>query len=315
MNAKKLWVYLGVLVVVAGGYILSEWTSSKKTPEKETPPVVKVTPGAIQEIRWQRGGEVIELKKNKIWEIVKPLTAPADPLVLDGVLQGVSNLRADRSFQPTGGDLTEYGLNPPQTILSFSAQGKGYEIKIGAQAAVGNARYFQVAGSSAVYLAAGLSLRELDRDLLALREKKLFSLNPEQVEKVEIRTERTNLEMDKTAKGWYAKGTPDKPLSKSKVEALITELTWAKARTFLDGEKENPAWGLQASSVRIRLTGNAGKIEETLALGAQAPGKGLYARSSRYGPALIIDGGLAAKVPADLAEWEERTAPPGNTAK
>ncbi|MBI5584644.1 MAG: DUF4340 domain-containing protein [Deltaproteobacteria bacterium] len=311
MNAKKLWVYLAVLLVVAGVFLLSEFVFLKKPPEKETAPLLKVTPGAIQELRWQRGAEVIELKKNKTWEIVQPLTAAADPLVLEGVLQGLSNLKAERSFQPAGKDLTEYGLNPPPTIISFTAQGRRQEIKIGAQAAVGNARYFQVAGSSAVYLAEGFSLKELDRDLLALREKRVFTLLPEQVEKVEIHSGQKTLALEKTGKGWHEKGTPDRPLSQSKVAAFIHELTGVKVRAFLEGEKEIPAWGLQVPGFRIHLTTGGGKMEETLILGAEAPEKGLYARSSRYGSAVVIESGWKSKIPSEMAEWEEKTAPPG----
>jgi hypothetical protein len=311
MNGRKLWAYLIVLLVVAGVFILSEFVFLKKTGEKENAPLIKVAPGAIEEIRWQRGEEVIELKKNKTWEIIKPLSAVADALVVEGVLQGVSSLKADRSFQPTGGDLIQYGLNPPQTIISFSAQGQRQEIKLGAQAAVGGARYFQTAGSPTVHLAEGLSLKELDRDLPALREKKVFSLTPGQVEKVEIHNGQKNLVLEKMEKGWLDKGNPDRPLNQGKVESFINELAGVKARAFLDGEKEVPVWGLQAPALKIRVIGGSGKIEETLKIGAEAAGKGHYARSSRFAAALIIEAGLTGKIPSDLTEWAEKTTPPG----
>ncbi|MCU0579923.1 MAG: DUF4340 domain-containing protein [Desulfobacterota bacterium] len=312
MNARKLWAYLLVLLVVAGVFIFSEFVFLKKTGEKETAPILKVTPGAIEEVRWQRGAEVIEVKKNKTWEIVQPLRAAADPLVLEGVLQGLSLLKAERSFQPSGGDLAEYGLNPPQTIISFSAQGRRQEVRIGAQATVGNARYFQASGSEPVHLVEVFSLKELDRDLLALREKKVFSLLPEQVEKVEIRSGPNNLEINRTEKGWTDKRVPGRLLSRNKVESFVGELLRVKARAFLDGEKEVPSWGLQAPSLWVRLTGGGGKTQETLIGGAETPDKGLYARSSRFSPALIIEGGLAGKVPADPGEWEEKATPPGS---
>ncbi|MCU0580454.1 MAG: DUF4340 domain-containing protein, partial [Desulfobacterota bacterium] len=288
------WVYLAVLVIVAGVFIFSEFLFLKKTGEKETARIFEVTPGAIEEIRWQRGDEVIELKKSKTWEIIQPLQAAADPLVLAGVLQGLSNLKPDRSFQPSGRDLSEYGLNPPQRIISFSAQGRRQEVRLGAQSAVGNARYFQASGSAVVHLTEG------------------FSLLPEQVEKVEIRGGPKNLEIDKTEKGWTDKRVPGRLLSKNKVESFVGELLWVKARAFLDGEKESPSWGLQNPSLWVRLTGGGGKIQETLIAGAEAPARGLYARSSRFAPALIIEGGLAGKVPADPAEWEEKASPPGS---
>lgn len=306
MNARKLWVYLAVLLIVAGAFILSESVFLKKSKEKEAVPLFNLTPGGIQEIRWQRGEEVIELKKNKTWEIVRPITAAADTQVLEGVLQGLIQLKPERRFQPAGKDLAEFGLYPPQSMISFSAQGKRYEIRIGAKAAVGNALYLMVAGSPEIYLAEAFALKELDRDLLALREKQVFSLTLEQIAVLELRNGQKNWQLKKTDKGWIEPGLPERLLSKSKVESFIIALTGAKAKAFLEGEKENPLWGLQGPSVRVALTGGGNqKIEETLLIGAEVPGQGFYARSSRYAPALVIDGALIGRIPRDLAEWRE----------
>ena len=113
MSWKKVWVYLAVLVVVSGAFLVSELFIPRQAKEGAQPPIFDLIPGAIQEIRWQRGDSVIELKKNKNWELVKPLSTPADPVVVDGVSQVLSSLKPERKFLPEGKDLNEFGLNPP----------------------------------------------------------------------------------------------------------------------------------------------------------------------------------------------------------
>ncbi|HSO72057.1 MAG TPA: hypothetical protein VLR91_05345, partial [Thermodesulfobacteriota bacterium] len=68
MSWKKVRVSLAVLVVVAGAFIVSEFLIPRPAKEGDQPPIFNLAPGTIQEIRWQRGEAVIELKKNKNWE-------------------------------------------------------------------------------------------------------------------------------------------------------------------------------------------------------------------------------------------------------
>jgi Domain of unknown function (DUF4340) len=310
LSWKKVWVYLAVLVVVAGVFIVSEFFIPRQAKEGDQPPIFNLSPGAIQEIRWQRGESVIELKKNKIWEMVKPLSTPADPVVVDGVLQVLSSLKAERKFQPAGKDLNEFGLNPPLVRIDFTAQGKKFELQLGSKSVAGQTRYVKTALHPDIYLAEAFTIKELDRDVLALREKKVFSLTPDQIESLIIGVGKKNLQLVKSAQGWVEKGQPEKRLAKNRVESLILDLTWVKAKEFLEGEKENSAWGLKEPAYRIRLSGGGKeKKDEGLWIGAEAGGKGFYARSSLYPSALIVEGEILKKIPADLTEWEEKPVP------
>jgi hypothetical protein len=310
LSWKKVWVYLAVLVVVAGAFLVSEFLIPRQGKEGGQPPIFNLAPGTVQKIRWQRGESVIELKKNKNWEMVKPFSAPADPVAVDGVLQALGSLRAERKFLPEGKDLNEFGLNPPQVRIDFTAQEKKYELQLGSKTVAGQAQYVKASHLPDIYLVEAFTVKELDRDVLALREKKVFSLTPDQIEGLEIGIGTKTLRLIKTAPGWVEKGPPDKRLDKNRVESLTLDLTWVKAREFLEGEKENPGWGLKEPAYRVRLTGGGKeKKEESLWIGAEAGGKGFYARSSLHPSALIIEGAILKKIPADLAGWEEKPLP------
>jgi len=310
LSWKKVWGYLAVLVVVAGVFVGSELFFPRQAKEGDSTSIFHFTPGAVQEIRWQRGGSVIELKKNKNWEMVTPLSTPADPVVVDGVLQVLSSLKPERKFLPQGKDLNEFGLNPPGVRIDFTVQGKKFELHLGSKTVAGQSQYVKAAHLPDILLVEAFTAKELDRDVLALREKKLFSLTPEQVEGLEIRVGKKHLLLEKSAQGWAEKGQPEKPLNKNRVESLLTDLTWVKAREFLEGEKETPDWGLKEPAYRIRLKGGGKeKKEEGLWIGADAGGRGFYARSSLYPSALVIEGEILKKIPADLTGWEEKPVP------
>jgi hypothetical protein len=310
LSWKKVWVYLAVLVVVAGAFVVSEWFIPRPAKEGDQPPIFNLTPGAIQEIRWQRGESVIELKKNKSWEMIKPLSTPADPIVVDGVLQVLSSLKPERKFQPAGKDLNEFGLNPPQVRIDFTASGKKFELHLGSKTVAGQAQYVKASHLPDIYLVEAFTIKELDREVLALREKKVFSLTPDQIEGLKIGVGKKSLQLVKTAQGWVEKGQPEKRLDKDRVESLILDLTLVKAKEFLEGEPESPGWGLKEPAYRVRLTGGGKeKRDEELWIGAEAEGKGFYARSGLHPSALIIEGTILKKIPADLTGWEERPVP------
>ena len=147
--------------------------------------------------------------------MVKPLSTPADPVVVDGVLQVLSSLKPERKFQPEGKDLNEFGLNPPVVRIDFTAQGKKFELHLGSKTVAGQAQYVKAAHLPDIYLVEAFTVKELDRDVLALREKKLFSLTPDQIEGLEIGVGKKSLLLEKSAQGWVEKGQPEKRLIKA----------------------------------------------------------------------------------------------------
>jgi hypothetical protein len=109
VTIKKLWIYLFVLVVVAGLWAASEFIFPKKTEESKSPSLFpKLQPDKIQEIQWQRGAEIVHLKKNKSWEIIRPISAQADTLVVENILRTLSSLKPERRFPSSEQALKEF---------------------------------------------------------------------------------------------------------------------------------------------------------------------------------------------------------------
>jgi hypothetical protein len=225
-------------------------------------------------------------------------------------VQVLSNLKPERKFLPEGKNLNEFDLNPPLVRINFIAQGKKFELHLGSKTVAGQAQYVKASHLPDIFLVEAFTVKELDRDLLALREKKVFSFSPDQIEGLEIGVGKKSRQLVKTAQGWVEQGQPEKRLDKKRVESLILDLTWVKAKEFLEGEQESPEWGLKEPAYRVRLTGGKkDKRDESLWIGAEAGGKGFYARSGLHPSALIIEGEILKKIPVDLTGWEEKPVP------
>jgi hypothetical protein len=174
VTLKKLWIYLLVLVLVAGLWAVSEFLFPKKAEESKSPSLFpKLQADKIQEIQWQRGAEIVHLKKNKGWEIIRPISAPADNLVVENILRTLSSLTPERRFPGSGQALKAFGLDSPGVKLLFLNQGKWFEIQVGNKTAVGNGYYVRSSNSTDLLLIQEFLVRELDQDLLALKEKKV----------------------------------------------------------------------------------------------------------------------------------------------
>ncbi len=157
-----------------GLWAVSEFIIPRKTEGlKPSPFFTNLQPEKIQEIEWQRGAEVVHLKKNKGWEIVQPVSAPADSAAVNNILRTLSGLTPEKRFSVSEKDWKEFGLDAPRVKVLFLNQGKWVEIQIGKKTPVGNDSYVKVSNSPDLFLLPEYLVGELDQDLSALKEKKV----------------------------------------------------------------------------------------------------------------------------------------------
>jgi Domain of unknown function (DUF4340) len=310
--SKKLWVYLPALLVVAGFWATITIFYPKKAEEIKIPPLFpNLTSDKIQELQWQRGQEIIHLKKKKGWEIIQPITVSADSDHMEGILQTLSSLKPERRFSEPGKNLKEFGLDYPKMRLLFLSQGKWSEIQVGNKNVAGNAYYLKSSNSTDLFLIDEYLVKELNQDLMALREKKVFSFTLDQVRGLEIRTNKKSLSLEKDTKGWISKVRPEKRLIKEKVDFFISDLLWLKAKGFAGQGSKDPKWGLKDPLYQVRLWSEGkDRREEVLILGAEIPQKGLCSMSTLHKEVVFLDPSILKKIPQGLEEWEDKTPPP-----
>jgi hypothetical protein len=312
LNLKKLWIYLAGLLVVAGLWGAIEIFFPKKSEEAKNPPLFhNLIAAKIQEIQWQRGAEVVHLKKTPSWRIIRPVSVSADSKVVDRFFQTLTTLRPERRFSESNKDLKEFGLEVPKEKILFLSAGKWAEIQLGNKNPIANAAYAKVSNSPDLFLIADPILKELDLDLMALRDKRVFSFNLNQVQILEIKRDKKAFSFERDPKGWMAKDQAGKKISQDKVETFLSELLWLQAKGFAESGSEDLKRGLKTPQVQVRL-GSQGKgaKEEFLILGKEEPGKGLCAKSSLHKEVIVLDPTIFKKIPTGPEEWEDKSPPP-----
>jgi hypothetical protein len=311
LNGKKLWIYLAVLLLVFVLWGGAKLFFPKKSEEAKNPPLFpNLITGKIAEIQWQRGTEVVHLKKKSSWVIIWPISVLADSKVVEGFLQTLTTLRPERRFADSKKDLKEFGLEVPKGKILFLVEGKWTEIQLGNKNPVGNASYVKVSNLPDFFLIEDPIIKELDRDLLALRDKRVFSFDLNQVQAMEIKKDKRAYSLERDPKGWMAKDLPGKKLNQDKVETFLSDLLWLQAKGFAESGPEDLKRGFKTPQILVRLSSQGkGAKEEALILGKEEPGKGLWAKSSLHKDVIVLDPSIFKKIPDGPEEWEEKSPP------
>jgi hypothetical protein len=315
VSFRKLWIYLALLLLVAGIWGAVEFLFPPKT-EKEINPVLfnNLSPDKIQEIRWQRGPEEVRLKKNKEWEILQPLSARADSWAVENLLQTLTSLKPERRLSEIQPGAEEFGLNPAKVKISFLTQRKWFEILVGNKTAVGQDYYVKVGKTPDLLLVQEFIIHDLDRDLFSLREKKVFSIPVDQIQSIEFRAGRKGFYLEKTPQGWKQKGQAKGEINKKQVDSFLNELLQLKATGFAGPGINDPKWGLKIPDYQIRLNARGPEEKkEILSLGKEDPAKGLSAMSTIHNEVIFLDPAILKNFPQDLEAWKTQT--PSQTDK
>lgn len=312
MSSKKLWVYLTVLILVAGIWGAVKILFPSKTEEEKNPLLFgKLSPAVIQEIRLKRGPEQVQLKKNKEWEILQPESVRSDSWSVENLLRTLTSLKAERRFSEIKPGSEEFGLNPPRVKISFFAQGKWFEILIGNKTAVGEDFYVKVSTAPDLLLVQEFIIQDLDQDLFALRDKRIFSIPVDQIQSLEFLVKKKSYYLERTPEGWKQKDRSVGEIDKKQVDSFLNEMNQFKVKGFAGQGINNPQWGLESPSYQIllNLRGKDNK-EEILSLGKEDPKSGIPARSTLHNEVVFLDPAVLKKLPRDLEAWKRQVPSP-----
>jgi hypothetical protein len=113
------------LALLAAAVALGWWTYFKPAAETAAIRLSTLQDGAASSIRIERSGQpaVALQKKNAMWWIVEPLSAPAEPRQVERLL---AVAQAEASARLAADDLARFDLDPPLATLVIDAQSFGF---------------------------------------------------------------------------------------------------------------------------------------------------------------------------------------------
>jgi hypothetical protein len=315
MRSRKYIIYTLILVLLAGYYVYFEiYLGNKKARQNEDAKnLFSIQSKDIDQIKVIRKdeGESILIREGSEWSITKPVQAKADKTEVEELLSQIERMRRERVAAENANDLSQFGLKEPRLKLMFRKASTWSEIDFGDTNPLNNEVYARPADGKSVFLIAEGAFKLVDKPLFNLRDRRIFTVQSDQVDGVDISKEQfqAHLERPKEDKNrsWRVVGNQGFRLKKDKVEEFIRNLTWLRVSAFEDETDKNlPNYGLDKPVATVTL--KQGETVQTMIFGAcKSNGEGVYAKLVGKPGVVMVEGRSLNDVPGELRELEDRS--------
>ena len=219
---------------------------------------------------------VLEREDQETWEITAPLRAPADPFALARVKNTLARLKYLRVISKEPRDLSQFGLDPPDFVFSYRQGEKEGFLAFGSKSPVEDGFYARTDSDRSVYLIWGADKADLDKTLFDLRDKGLFTIQMEGVDRLVIERPGRTWILKRVDGEWSLHGREDLAVNQQKVEALLRITLVAEALSFvLEEAEDRESYGLDPPQARLLFSDN--EQSEEILYGASAENRAVYA--------------------------------------
>jgi hypothetical protein len=278
LKYRSTLIYFALAVLLLAFYFYeTRKEEKKKSAEEATNALFSVKPDDVTSLVLKSGDQEMRFeKKSGTWEILHPIRSSGDAFALTRLLNRLTGLKSLRVIAETPKELSEFGLQQPEVTLAFRAGDQENTLFIGHISPIEKGYYVAKGGDGKVYFISGDDKRALDRPLTELRDKKLFTLKTDLVQRVIIERKGERWVLHKKEGKWIFEGHEDLKLDPEKVEVFVRPTLWAEAQSF---EKEETPdlkpYGLDAPQARVSLS-DENQTEEII-YGNDAPPDRVFA--------------------------------------
>jgi hypothetical protein len=330
MKIRGLLVASLVFFILAGVLYWSDHhkpAANTATASADTPPaILKLDASAITRLDLEKkDAKPIVLAKTGSgeWKISEPQPLGADQTAVSGIVSTLSSLNSQRLVEDKAADLKPYGLDQPAFQLDISEKdNKTQKLLIGDDTPTGGAVYAMLAGDPRVFTVAGYAKTSINKSLSDLRDKRLLTVNPDKISRMELVTKGQHIEFGRNKDEWQILGPKPLRADSFQVSELARKLT--DARIDLNGSDTKDvtsafARGVPLATVKvtdesgiqelqIRKT-NAGKTNAVKSRGGQNAGRNdaaYYAKSSAVDGVYKIDSDLGPSLDRGVDDFRDK---------
>lgn len=259
MNPRTTLV-LAVVASLLGAFIWLHEIGGEATRQSEQDDAKRLHPGLesgdIEAIAFttRDGVEARFERREGRWWLAAPVEAPADATALDAIAGALVNLpREGRIEEP--GELDQYDLGDEARVVHFEVAGETKGIRIGRMTPVGGHRYVaRLAGDEVAYVAT-YRLNALDRDLVDLRDRRIFGFEAADVVGLRLAWPEGVVELERDEAGdWQMTAPVAAPADATRIRELLSDLSFLRAQSFIDEPDEQVEAASQDPVLELRWT-------------------------------------------------------------
>jgi hypothetical protein len=311
MKFRGLIIAVIVLVALSGALY---WSSHRKPAESasaassDTSPVIlKMDRAAISGITLDhKGAPSITLEKanGDSWRITQPKPMNADQETVSGLLSTVSDLNADRVVKDKASDLAQYGLADSAVTVDITAKNHPpRKLLLGDNTPAGGDVYAMVQGDPKIYTIASYNKSSLDKTLNDLRDKRLVTIDPDKVNRVQLQKKGQDIEFTRSKDGWQILKPKPARADNPAIDDLVRTISNSRIDVSADDDDHAAADFAKATPVAtITLTGDQGNQR----LDVRKENTDYYAKSSVVDGAFKIDSTLGPSLDKNLDDFRNK---------
>lgn len=275
MKKGKTIIILAVVLLALGGLATwDEWQTNKDEQEKAaSSQFTEIKPDAVVEVMFQSRPEevnapgvvngVLEVHLVKVdgaWTLSKPIQGPADNASVENLLKAVTDYKYVNAVASDKAKWTEFGLEPPQTQLTFkTADGKEETFYFGIKSPVGYNGYVSTSRSNDVLMGSQHILTAVSKTLFDLRDKSLVKISEADIKTITYQytpamgtgTEVFLAKADGRYR--YTDDTTSEP-DGAYVRDFVEDLNFVRVERFIDNAEEALIAKFQSPEVTVAVT-------------------------------------------------------------
>ncbi len=272
------------------------------------PVILKVDPANVTAVTIRSKDEgTLTLKKQDTekWQIDAPKKLPADQDVVTGLLSNLSPLTAERVIENRATNLKNFWLYQPALELDITARNRAEQkLLLGDDTPTGDSAYAMLAGDPRIFTVFRFNKTELDKGLNDLRDKRLITVDPEKVSRIELIRNGQDMEFGRNADNWQILKPGPYREDLSAADGLLYALTGARMNLTGTGSQDADREFSEGTPVAIaKITGEAG----TQTLELRKNKDNYFAKSSIVDGSYLVDTSLADAVNKDLYYFRNKT--------
>lgn len=267
MRIRGLYIALLVLGLLTG---LLYWSNrhkpaddSAKASADAPPKILSVNEADLTKVDLhKKNGEEVALARGATgsWEIVAPRPLAADQSAVSSMLGNLSALSAERVVDEKASNLSRYGLQAPVLQLDLTSKNnKSQQLLMGDDTPTGSAVYAMVAGDPRVFTIVSYTKSSIDKTANDLRDKRLLTLDPDKVSRIELRQKNQDLEFGRNKEEWQIVKPEPLRADSSQVADMLSKLTQARMEAGSEDQKATASAFASGTPVGIaKIAGESG---------------------------------------------------------
>lgn len=243
---KRFLPTLGAFIVLA---LLLVYANYFETEEKLPPGVQKPVPilgcsdKDIVALTWKNGNEAeLKVKYGKEGSrIISPADYPTDQGEAEGLLKHFSELKSELIIAENATDTTPYGIDASSPVVLVETATQTAQLTLGSKTEVGGSYYLVRQGDPRVFMVPGYIKGSFAKSLADLRDKRLFSEEFGQVNRLVIEDAdgRVELRQNESLSGWEIVAPASYPADGVAVAQLLENLRNLKVSRFVEDKPED----------------------------------------------------------------------------